>query len=96
MSGLQASRKKLLSLKPKRQQLFYIFHLILNQRRFSYNTCLAFRYYFKCFACRSKNSLKKKASAKQDFYLDKGIEKLNKDLDIVHLIEMIKGYQVMK
>ena len=38
MDNLRDARKRLISQIPSRQQLFYIFHLILNQRPFSYNT----------------------------------------------------------
>ena len=89
MDGLKTIRSKLISYKPRRQQLFYIFHMILNQRRLSYNTCLALCYYFRCFACRKERSLKRKSSSKQDFYLDQGIRKLNRDLDINNLLEMV-------
>jgi len=86
----------LISERPKRQQLFYIFHLILNQRQFSYNTFNAVRYYLACLHCRKKSSIRSSSIAKQDFYLNKGIDKLSKNLDIVNLIDMMKGYHVMK
>ena len=31
-----------------------------------------------------------------DYYLNKGIDKLNRDLDIVNLIEIVKGFYVLK
>ena len=31
-----------------------------------------------------------------DYYLNKGIAKLNRDLDIVNLIEIVKGFYVLK
>ena len=70
--------------------------MILNQRRLTYSTCKAFGYYFQCFACRKNSSLKTKKAAKQDFYLNKGIQKLSRDLDIVNLLEIVKGFHVMK
>ena len=93
MHGLKANRSKLISQQPRRQQLYYIFHMILNIRRFSYNTCLALKYLLCCYDCRSRSSLKQNAT--QDYYLNKGIEKLNKDLDIVNLLTMIQGYRVL-
>ena len=96
MSDLKQIRSKLISYKPRRQQLYYIFHIILNQRRLSYNTCLALGYYFKCRKCRKERSLKERSSSKQDFYLNQGIKKLNRDLDIINLLEMIQIYRVMK
>ena len=35
-------------------------------------------------------------SAEHDVYLDRGIDKLSRDLDIVNLLKLIKGYHVMK
>ena len=96
MQNLREKRRKLISDRPKRQQLYYIFHLILNQRKFSYNSCLAIAYYLRCFACRKSSSLKKSKAAKNDFYLDRGIEKLSRDLDIVNLLDIVKGFHVMK
>ena len=62
----------------------------------SYNTCKALLYYFRCFCCRRSSSLKRSEATKTDFYLDKGIEKLERDLDIVKLLDIVKGYHVMK
>ena len=33
---------------------------------------------------------------RMDYYLNKGIDKLNRDLDIVNLIEIVKGFYVLK
>ena len=57
---------------------------------------MALGYYFRCFACRKSSSLKKLKSAKPDYYLNQGIKKLSHDLDIVNLLEMIKGFHIMK
>ena len=96
MQDLRQHRSKLISHRPKRQQLYYIYHMILNQRRLSYNTILAVWYYFRCFTCRKRTRAKKTKSSRKDFYLDKGIEKLERDLDIVNLLDIVKGYHVMK
>ena len=53
-------------------------------------------YYFRCRNCRSRNKLKRSKSAEKDFKLEKGRDKLYRDLDIVNLLEMIKDYHVMK
>ena len=53
-------------------------------------------YFFRCRNCRSRNKLKRNKSAEKDFKLDKGRDKLYRDLDIVKLLEMIKDYNVMK
>ena len=64
MKDLKEQRKKLISHKPKPQELYYIFHLILNQSRFTYSTCLALGYYVRCFACRRRSKLKRIKAAK--------------------------------
>ena len=55
---------------------------------------MAMRYYLGCLACRKTSSLKRMGST--DVYLDRGIDKLSRDLDIVNLLDLIKGYRVMK
>ena len=52
---------------------------------------------------REKNKADKKKSCrlnfsreKADYQLDKGIEKLEQDLDVVNFLQMIKGYNVLK
>ena len=53
-------------------------------------------YFFRCRNCRNRDKLKRNKSADKDFKLDKGRDKLYRDLDIVNLLEMIKDYHVMK
>ena len=53
-------------------------------------------YFFRCRNCRSNKKLRHVKSADKDYKLNKGKEKLNNDLDIVKLLEMIKDYRVMK
>ena len=56
----------------------------MNQKSFAYKSCQAFVYLFSCFDCRSKQSVKQKM--KSDFYLNKGMKKLEKHLDVSELI----------
>ena len=84
----------MLSLPPKRNQLYFIFHLILNQRIIVYRTWDAIKFYFSCRHCRKQRSLKKYKS--KDFYLNQGIQKLQTDLDIVNLLEIIKGFRIIQ
>ena len=53
-------------------------------------------YIFRCFFLRRKESLKKIPGAKEDLLLNKGIKKLENDLDIVVFLEMLHGFRVMK
>ena len=86
----------LISAKPKRQHLYYIYHLIVNQTMFRYATWSTLQSYLRCFVCRSQKSLRKIKSARNDLYLGQGLRKLERDLDIVNLIDLIKGYRVMR
>ena len=49
----------------------------------------------KCFCCRKQSSLKNLKSGRKDYLLNKGIEKLDKDLDIENILEMIKRARVL-
>ena len=94
---LEDQRMTLMDQKPKREQLKYIFHLILNQRRLVYSAVNALAYFGRCFHWRKNRSLKGKKwhNSEKDFVLNQGIKKLTKDLDIVNLLEMIKGYKTI-
>ena len=50
-----------------------------------------FRYYFKCIFIRSKKALKKVQDGKRDIYFSKASKKLDKDLDIVSLLQIIRS-----
>ena len=78
-----------ISKRPKRQQLYFIYKMIMNRRNFEYSLRNALRYYFNC---RSSSSLNKKNKDKRDLYLNKGINKLKDDLDIVQLLKLIQNF----
>ena len=63
---------------------------------FKYATLSTFKSCLRCFICRSQKSLRRIESARNDFYLNQGLKKLERDLDIVNLIDLIKGYRVMR
>ena len=75
-----------ISSQPKRQQLYYLYKMIINRRTFEYGLRHVFRYYLKCIFCRSRNTLRKVADGKRDIYFDRASRKLKKDLDIVTLL----------
>ena len=85
---VKEQRGKLISDKPKKQQLYWIYALILNQRRLVYTTCNLLTYYLRCNQCRKQNSLKN-SQGRVDYYLNRGIMKLNQDLDITRMIEIL-------
>ena len=73
-----------------------MYHLILNQRRFVYTTCNVLRYVFCCLVCRKSKSLRNLKGGKRDFELDKGVEMLNRDLDVVSFLELTKYHHLIK
>ena len=60
--------------------------MIMNRRNFDYSLKKAMQYFCKCRNFRSSKFLKEKPESKVDLYLNKGIEKLKEDLDIVQLL----------
>ena len=76
--------------KPTRQQLYYLYKLIINRRPFSYSwgdwlrSCLI----KSCLCCKLKKSTNKFMQAyENDKIYQRGKEKLHQDLDIVKLIQ---------
>ena len=57
---------------------------------------MAVCYNLRCLFCLKESSLKKRKKGKADFYLNRGIKKLTRDLDISNLLEMVQVYRVMK
>ncbi len=73
-----------------------MYHLILNQRKFVYSSCNALSYVFCCLICRKSKSLRNMKGGKKDFELDKGVDMLNRDLDVVNFLELTKDYHLIK
>ena len=46
--------------------------------------------------CRKSKSLKKTKGASKDYELDLGIDMLNRDLDVVNFLQMMKNYHLTK
>ena len=78
-----------------KKQMFAIYHLIINQTVFRYDMRDLLSSFARCFTFRSNKSLKNYGKRKE-FYLRKGQEKLERDLDIVNLLNLIKGYRQMR
>ena len=70
---------------PKRQQLFYIYRLIMNRRNFEYSLKHLFKYFCLCRSLRRNDKLRQ-GPAKRDLYLNRAIVKLKKDMSIVKLL----------
>ena len=85
---------------PTKQQLFAIYHLMMNQHRITYRLKELLIGFAKCFCLREKHALLKAGKndphARTEFYKRQGMRKLERDLDIVSLIDMVKGYRVMR
>ena len=65
--------------------------MIMNRRTFEYSLKHVFRYYLKCFPCRSNNSLRNAKDGKRDLYYKRAESKLKKHLDIVSLLRTIQA-----
>ena len=84
---VKEQRRKLINEKPKKQQLYWIYALILNQKRLVYTTCNALFYYLRCYRCLKKSNLKKSKSGKKHYFLNQGIKMLSHDLDITNILD---------
>ena len=73
---------------PTKQSLFSIYHLLMNQRSFTYTVVQAVLYYLKCLQCCRSQSLRQ--TYRNDLKLNKGIRLMSNDLDIVNMIKRIK------
>ena len=71
---LKIDKENAVSSKPKRQQLYLLYRLIINRKKFMYHNCHAINAYFRCFNLRSPKSLKertKSGNLKRYFYFQK-------------------------
>ena len=86
---LKDSEQIAISEKPKRQQLYKLYKLILNRVMFKYGPFHSFEEYLRCICYKSKKSLKSKMKSKagmRHFYFKKAHARLNHDLDIAGLL----------
>ena len=57
---------------------------------------MAFLFYLRCLNCRKYRSIKaQKSAAPSDYFLNKGISKLEKDLDVVGLVKRARGFEIL-
>ena len=79
-------------------QLYAIYHLIINQSKLKYTMRNVLLAMLTCMACRKTSSLKqgKSEAERREYLLRQGEHKLQRDLDIVSLIDMIKVVRVMR
>ena len=74
-------------------QLNLVFRRILNQELFSYPSLKIPRYFLKCLCLRNLKRLK--SVSKSEFYLKKGVKKLQKDMDVVAIVRMLHNVDIM-
>ena len=79
---------------PSRQQLFLIYHLIMNQKTFVYGHCKALAYYLKFTWCRNRASLKYRA--RNESLLNAGIAKMGQKLDVINLVKRSNDSTLIK
>ena len=65
--------------------------MIMNRRNFEYNLRHTLNYFLRCNNRRNLRSLKAKANMR-DLYLNKGINYLAEDLDIVQFLQMRQNF----
>ena len=87
-----------ISPKPKAHQLYKLYKLITNRKRFEYTSRHLFEEYFKCLCCKSRQSLKNMNNdlSKRHLYFRKGNYKLSHDLDITGMLHARFGYEILK
>ena len=92
-------RLRPISKRPKRQQLYWIYKMVMNRRNFEYTFRNGMNYYlWKCrhargCPCRSGKSVKELNAPKRDLQLKKARRRLIKELDIVRLINTMRDMQ---
>ena len=89
----KSSSYKIFDSKTTYDKLNTVFQRIMNQELFKYPTHLIPLHYMRCLCCRKKESLKK--ISKPDFYYQKGLNKLEKDLDAVSFLRMVHNIDIM-
>ena len=88
-----------ISTRPKRQQLFWIYKMIMNRRNFEYTFTDGIKYYFwkiihmRGCPCRSNKSYKELKMPKKDIQLKKARKRLMEELDIVRLVKTIRNFE---
>ena len=95
-------KSKYISKKPKKQQLYYLYKLILNRRSFTYRWAETLLLWSrKLFCCCSKKCIEKrckksfKTAEKKEKFFKKGKDNLKNDLDIVRLVSSIQNQSVI-
>ena len=91
--------KKSFSNRPKRQQLFWIYKMIMNRKNFQYTFADGIKYYFwkiknvRGCPCRSNKSFKELRMPKKDIQLKKARKRLMEELDIVRLVNTMRNFE---
>ena len=87
-------KKPYISVKPKKQQLYFLYKLIMNRKIFYYNSMDRLLHNFsKVFCCCRKKLIEKwcskrfKSAEKRSKLFQRGKRKLTRDLDIITLIQ---------
>ena len=96
---LKDSEHMAISKKPKRQQLYKLYELIVNRKWLQYTMFHVFEEYFRCLCLKSKRSLKDPAiysNSKRHLYFKKAMLKLKHDLDIAGLLQNRYGLEIIK
>lgn len=80
---------------PKRSELTAIETIVRDQHILIYGTCNAIKYFFKCLCLRNVKSHESHKALKREYFLNKGINKLKQDLDVVHALKTFKRSRIL-
>ena len=89
---IKAARNIYFSRKPKKEQFYYLYLMILNRRTMNGSLKAVLAYYLRSLF----NSCSRGEIKREDRLMDKGIKRLKKDLDIVSLLNLQQEFKEAK
>ena len=96
---MKKARKQTVSARPKRQQLYWIYKMIMNRKNFEYNLKDGITYYWwkiihcRGCPCRPKGDRKTLKAPKKDIQFQKAKKRLLDELDIVKIVSSIRNLE---
>lgn len=89
MEKMKKSKDVFMKRKPKKEQLYWLYRLAMNRRYLNSSFWNTIRYFARDFCCCTKKST-------SDRLMDKGIGRLEKNLDMIKLLTTLQEIQDMK
>ena len=100
--AVRKARKIPVSKKPKRQQLYYVYTMLMNRKTLEYTFTNALMYALwlvrscRCCPFRTSKSMKLLKAPRADVYMNKAEARISQDLDIVKLIDKMHTVDDLK